>query len=85
MRCTGSKTGAKGSYKPVQIPRFPPVVVIVVTVTVCLQPTDGGAGAVHLAAVLHRPSALLAAAQHALVRMNSTASLSAAVMWWLRQ
>jgi hypothetical protein len=23
MRCTGSKTGAKGSYKPVQIPRFP--------------------------------------------------------------
>jgi hypothetical protein len=26
MRCTGSKTGAKGSYKPVQIPRFPLVV-----------------------------------------------------------
>jgi hypothetical protein len=27
MRCTGSKTGAKGSYKPVQIPRFPPVLI----------------------------------------------------------
>jgi hypothetical protein len=25
MRCTGCKTGAKGSYKPVQIPCFPPV------------------------------------------------------------
>jgi hypothetical protein len=27
MRCTGSKTDAKGSYKPVQIPRFPLVLV----------------------------------------------------------